>query len=139
MADAVRRARGAARRTRHEAMLLAFEWVLHGAPAPISGQSADATGQRARVERDAAVFVARACRAPTPAEWRTLGNDAPPRITAGDTPEWAYGSWRVLAWLLGERATPPITAEDDARPGGAWNVLPSEIYAELAAVPARVG
>jgi hypothetical protein len=114
--DAIGQARFAGRE-RHEAMLAAMSWALYGGGGPISGSTWPSYAT-ARVEADAALFVAHRGHAPRAEQWTALGHPSPPRMSAGDTAEWGYGTWRVLAWLLGDTPAAPPT-EDTARwPGG---------------------
>lgn len=132
---AIGRARSAGRE-RYEAMLAALDWALYGGGAPISGTSWPSTGGSARVECDAALFVAHCGHAPSAAQWQSLGNQHPPRYTAGDTAEWGYGVYRVLSWLLGDTPAVPPTEDVSLWPGR----LPEAQLLEVgAAVAARWG
>jgi hypothetical protein len=111
--DAIGLARSAGRE-RHEAMLAAMSWALYGGGGPISGGTWPSTEASACAEADAALFVAYCGRAPRAEQWTALGHPNPPRVAAGDTAEWGYGAWRVLAWLLGDTPAAPPT-EDTAR------------------------
>lgn len=122
-------ARVAAHRQRHEAMVEALAWASGWSPgAPISGVRWPADAASVRVECDAALLVALYHHAPTPGQWAWLGHPNPPRIAPGDTAEWGYGVWRVLAWMLGDIDAPPPT-EDVTR----WpSALPDRQQAEVA-------
>jgi hypothetical protein len=120
---------------RHEAMLTAMSWALYEGRAPISGVDLPATEHNTRVECDGALFVAHCGHAPRAEQWTSLGHPNPPRVAAGDTAEWGYGVWRVLAWLLGDCAAVPPT-EDTSR----WPRLPQAQRQEIgSAVAARWG
>jgi len=118
---------------RHEAMLAAMSWALNGGGGPISGTTWSSSDTSARVEADAALFVAHCGYAPRAEHWTALGHPNPPRRSAGDAPEWAYGVWRVLSWLLGDTPAVPPT-EDTSR----WARLPKAQRLEISsAVAAR--
>lgn len=114
---------------RHEAMLVALSWALYDGRAPISGVPLPATQHNTRVECDAALFVAHRGFAPRAEQWTALGHPNPPRVAAGDTAEWGYGVWRVLAWLLGDIDAVPPT-EDTSR----WPRLPEAQRLEVASL-----
>jgi len=103
---------------RHEAMLVAVSWALYDGRAPISGVELAATEHNTRVESDAALFVAHCGHAPRAEQWAALGHVNPPRVAAGDTAEWGYGVWRVLAWLLAATTAVPPTEDTSRWPGG---------------------
>jgi hypothetical protein len=92
----------------NSAILNTLSWAVYGGGAPISGQRIVATAETARTELNAATFVVQTGRGPTALEWRRIGNETPPRVTAGDTGDWARGAAAALAWLLGDTAVPPI-------------------------------
>jgi hypothetical protein len=125
------RVRGAGKQPRHEAMLMTFEWVLHGGVTPIGGLQCPADDMSVRNERWAALLVATYDRSLTADEWRTAGRDPAPRVTVGDTAEWGYGVWRILAWLLGERLDVPVDLADGHRRAQPWEVLPTVARAEI--------
>lgn len=92
----------------YNAVLDTLSWALYGGCAPISGQRIAPGVDTARVELAAAVHVARTGLPPTVDEWWGFGIDNPPRITSGDTPDWARGAASALRWLLGDEDHPPI-------------------------------
>lgn len=107
-------------------MITALTWALYGGGAPISGLHKASTEDVARIESDAALLVAARGRGLRAEEWQQLGYDEAPRYTVGDTAEYAYGVWRVFAWLLGDiQAAPPV--EDTSR----WPRLPPAVRAEV--------
>ncbi|WP_130291499.1 hypothetical protein [Pseudonocardia sediminis] len=74
---------------------------------PISRRSSDqpVSWNEARAECWMAVCAAAEQPPPTAHEFALLG--APARPSAATDPDYAHGVWQVLAWLLGERSTPP--------------------------------
>jgi hypothetical protein len=78
-----------------------------GEVAPITGRLADHQDrEHARAESWAALCVAAGMPDPTPQDWRRLGADPLP-VERAD-PEFAYGVWRTLSWLLGVREEWPL-------------------------------
>jgi hypothetical protein len=78
-----------------------------GECAPITGRLADHQDrEHARAESWAALSVAAGMPDPTPDDWRRLGADPLP-VERVD-PEFAYGVWRTLSWLLGVREDWPL-------------------------------
>jgi len=104
----------------------ALWWVLGAGSCPISGLKFPSADTTARIECEAALYIASSGNVPTAVQWKWFGHDDPPRITVGDTQEWAYGVWRVLAWLLGDIDAAPPT-EDVSR----WPWLPPAVKAEV--------
>jgi hypothetical protein len=64
------------------------------------------TRELARAESWVALCVAAEAPPPTPQDWERLGVE--PAEAAGEDPEYAYGVWRTLAWLLGVPEESPI-------------------------------
>ncbi|MCW2899057.1 MAG: hypothetical protein JWO67_1322 [Streptosporangiaceae bacterium] len=82
-------------------------WLTFGEVAPITGRLANQRDrQHARAESWAALCVAAGMPDPTPEDWRRLGADPLP-VERVD-PEFAYGVWRTLSWLLGVREDWPV-------------------------------
>ncbi|MGD9525309.1 hypothetical protein [Pseudonocardia sp.] len=73
---------------------------------PVRTWTCGVSREMARAESWVALSVAAGQIPPTAADWRSLGvTAAPARV---DDPEFAYGVWRVLAWLLGSREDFPV-------------------------------
>lgn len=63
--------------------------------------------EAARAESWVALCMAAGQGVPTAADWRMLGVE-PRAVAVDDDPEFAYGVWRTLSWLLGVREDFPI-------------------------------
>ena len=107
--------------TRDSGVAAALVWLTLGEASPMTHRAwpgvfdppdrsgtwtSGATWEAARAESWVALCVAASAPEPAEEDWRRLGVE--PALTVADDPEFAYGVWRALAWLLGVRADWPI-------------------------------
>lgn len=111
-------------------MSAALAWLTMGEVSPITWQAAGSgpgrgtesypdagaaidwwrsgvSYEEARAESWAALSMAAGQGPPTAEDWQILGLDPLP-TKVGDDPEFGYGVWRTLSWLLGARDDFPI-------------------------------
>lgn len=85
----------------------ALMWVNIGEVSPITQRPLSAERyEAARAECWAALCVAAGQGGPITDDWAQLGIEAAP-VVNGD-PEYGYGTWRALTWLLGTREEWPL-------------------------------
>lgn len=91
--------------------LAALLWVLGEQPAPITNRPPLVSREMARSESWAALCEAAGQDPPPVEDWRRLGCE-PVALRRGhpEERESAYGTWRMLAVLLGVRDDPPVPA-----------------------------
>jgi hypothetical protein len=82
-------------------VLAALVWLTLGEASPMTWRSEGIGWEASRAESWVALCVAAGQSRPTELDWRRLGVE--PKTAAKDDPEFAYGVWRTLAWLLGVR------------------------------------
>ncbi|QJY45129.1 hypothetical protein [Pseudonocardia broussonetiae] len=104
--------------TREAGVAAALVWLTLGEVSPMThrttldGHRSDgkwmsgASCELARAESWVALCLAAGAPEPTTDDWHRLGVEPAPAVT--DDPEFAYGVWRTLAWLLGVREDFPI-------------------------------
>lgn len=107
--------------TRDAGVAAALVWLTLGEVSPITRRStpgtfeppdqsgtwtSGATYADVRAESWVALCVAARAPAPTTEDWHRLGVE--PATAVRDDPEFAYGVWRTLSWLLGVREDFPI-------------------------------
>jgi hypothetical protein len=81
-------------------------WLTIGEVAPITHRATPEGRAEVRAESWAALCIAAGRPEPTPGDWRRLGADPLPLQRVD--PEFAYGVWRTLSWLLGVREDWPL-------------------------------
>src|ERR1700754_3253332 len=82
-----------------------LSWVALGDSAPLTGRI-DRSRDSARAESWVALCVAADVPPPTARDWERL--QVEPRPARKVDPEYAFGVWRTLAWLLGVREDWPV-------------------------------
>jgi hypothetical protein len=107
--------------TRDSGGASALVWLTLGEVSPIAGRASvgvfdppdrsgtwtsGVTRELAQAESWVALCVAAAAPLPTAQDWERLG--VGPAAAVRDDPEYAYGVWRTLSWLLGVREDFPI-------------------------------
>jgi len=86
--------------------ILALEWVCGLRDAPLTDRAEQpVTRAMARAESWVALCDAAGQSDPTDGDWRQLGAAPLPAVISNAA--FSYGAWRMLTWLLGERAEPP--------------------------------
>jgi hypothetical protein len=88
-----------------QGQLAALGWVVSGERAPITHRTEPATWELVRAESWVALCVAAGDVLPTANEWARLGMSPRPCLVPDD--DFAHGTWRTLAWLLGVHPDPP--------------------------------
>jgi hypothetical protein len=107
--------------TRDSGVASALVWLTLGEVAPITRRvsvgvfdppdrsgtwTSGVTRELARAESWVALCLAAAAPPPTAQDWERLGVE--PAEAVRDDPEYAYGVWRTVSWLLGIREDFPI-------------------------------
>lgn len=86
--------------------ILALEWVCGLRDAPLTDRAEQpVTRAMARAESWVALCDAAGQSDPTDGDWRQMGAAPLPAVISNAA--FSYGAWRMLTWLLGERAEPP--------------------------------
>lgn len=75
--------------------------------SPVEWRQVGVSFEVARAESWVALSMASGKPPPTAEDWRMLGVEPRP-VAVDDDPEFAYGVWRTLSWLLGVREDFPI-------------------------------
>lgn len=92
---------------RDDGALTALAWVTIGEQSPLTRRlGTEVVWEVARAESWVALCVAAGQGVPTERDWQRLGVE--PRAAVTGDREFAYGAWRTLAWLLGQREDWPF-------------------------------
>jgi hypothetical protein len=94
-----------------------LNWVIGYQPSPVSERAEPASWELARAEAWLALCCAAEMDPPPARDWPHLG--VAQRPAKACNPQWCFGVWSTLAWLLGNRDDPPVTpAADGPDPAG---------------------